>query len=330
MDLIFPTFNYTSGQFVRFKMSNNYPGQYKKAFEEFIQFYAPDLVVTQAKKKRRLISKESRVCRFCKKAFPEVSFKNDAHVIPQFLGNKYLVHDIECDNCNLKFGRYETSFADSIGLFRTTDYMKGQRGVPKFKNDGLVAYSEKDEVGNEAIVIETNKLNKAEFDKENKTVKFSTVKNAFIPLHVMKSLFKIGYSLLNENELNEYQHIEKIINTSDLDNKLQDHCKVLKFTFENQQPHPIVISFRKKIEYKEKNIPSKIILLYFGRFMYEFILLNSTDNFMIKKGGQGNVMYIPPYWDEKQNPPTAKIIDFSSPEKKIEEESFVFTFNTND
>jgi hypothetical protein len=49
-------------------------------------------------------NKSERKCRFCGKSNPEVSFKKKAHLIPEFLGNKMLLSDFECDSCNYEFG----------------------------------------------------------------------------------------------------------------------------------------------------------------------------------------------------------------------------------
>ncbi len=327
MEWIFPTYNYTEKKFVNFRIENIYSGVYLAAFEEFIQFYAPDVVAPYATKYPPVKPRKKRVCRFCKKGFPDTLFRNNAHVIPQFLGNRYLIHNIECDACNLKFGVYETSFADSIGLLRTTDILEGHRNIPKFKNDGLVAYSEKDELGNHKILIEASDPKKAIYNEKEDSIIFRTKKTPYVPLHIMKVLFKIGYSLLGEDELVDYPHLEKIINTSDLDNKLQEYCKVLVFTFPNYFCNPFSITFKKREEFKDFRLPTKIVLVYFGRFMYEFVLLNSSDTFMIKKGETGRVLYTPPYWDINNGMPSQKIIDFSSPQVQYEEEEHLFTFD---
>lgn len=329
MEWIFPIYNYTEKQLANFRIQNIFSGVYLEAFEEFIQYYIPDVIAPYATKYPPLKPKNKRVCRFCKKGFPDVTFRKDAHVIPQFLGNRFLIHDIECDNCNLKFGVYETNFADSMGLLRTTDVFPGQRTIPKFKNDGLVAYSEKDELGNHKILIEASDPKKVIYNEGEDSILFRTNKTPYVPLYVMKALFKIGYSLLRESELIDYPHLEKIINTSELDNKLQDYCKVLVFSFPNYSCNPYAITYKKKEEFKDINLPTKVVLVYFGRFVYEFILLNSTDTFMIKKGETGRILYTPPYWDIKNGMPSQRIIDFSSPQVKREEEEHLFTFERN-
>ena len=48
---------------------------------------------------------EAQRCRFCGGYSPGVSFQQQAHAIPEALGNKTLFTSYECDNCNQKFGR---------------------------------------------------------------------------------------------------------------------------------------------------------------------------------------------------------------------------------
>ena len=47
---------------------------------------------------------QNRVCRFCGKRSPEVTFESEAHAIPEALGNKSIFSAYECDVCNHMFG----------------------------------------------------------------------------------------------------------------------------------------------------------------------------------------------------------------------------------
>ncbi|MFT6333913.1 MAG: histidinol phosphatase-like PHP family hydrolase [Halioglobus sp.] len=53
---------------------------------------------------------KARFCRFCKKSHPKVSFNDDAHNIPKSLGNRFLLSNHECDNCNKLFGKYDKTW----------------------------------------------------------------------------------------------------------------------------------------------------------------------------------------------------------------------------
>ena len=201
--------------------------------------------------------------------------------------------------------------------------MHGQRGIPKFKNDGLKVYSEKDESGKLNIFIESLNPHGAIYNEEDDTILIKTTKTPYVPVQIMKILFKIGYSFLSESELKDYLHVEKMLNTSMFDDKLTDYCKVLKLTFPNRVENPLVITYKKREEYNNYNIPTKIVLLYCGRFMFQYVLLNSTDKFMIEKGGEGKVFYCPPYWAGDLPAAQKVIVDFSNPKSTKEEESYL-------
>ena len=55
-------------------------------------------------------SSNNRVCRFCGKSMPEVSFKNVAHAVQDALGNKLLFCYEECDDCNHNLAPVENEF----------------------------------------------------------------------------------------------------------------------------------------------------------------------------------------------------------------------------
>src|SRR5258708_3564260 len=65
---------------------------------------------------------------------PTVTFKSDAHTIPQLTGNRNLVSDFECDSCNSHFSVYESHLSAFLGLSKTLTTLKGQSGIPKYKS----------------------------------------------------------------------------------------------------------------------------------------------------------------------------------------------------
>jgi len=45
------------------------------------------------------------ICALCGRSAPDTSFRTDAHVVPELLGNRNLLTKEECDECNSRFGR---------------------------------------------------------------------------------------------------------------------------------------------------------------------------------------------------------------------------------
>lgn len=85
-------------------------------------------------KKVYLGDRKKRKCRFCGKPSGDTTFKMLAHALPEFIGNRTLISNDECDICNERFSRtIEDHFAKYLGLSRTLNQIRGKKGVPSFK-----------------------------------------------------------------------------------------------------------------------------------------------------------------------------------------------------
>src|ERR1700693_159153 len=83
-----------------------------------------------------LRSSQSRVCRFCSSSAPNVTFKNEAHAIPECLGNRSLTTEYECDDCNQFFGvGIENDFGNWSKAQRALSGVRGKKGVPTLKEE---------------------------------------------------------------------------------------------------------------------------------------------------------------------------------------------------
>jgi hypothetical protein len=79
--------------------------------------------------------KAARRCRFCRRGEPEVTFKNDAHAVPEFLGNRSILSLNECDACNAFFAtEYEDHLSKWSLLARSVSQVRGKKKKPTFKN----------------------------------------------------------------------------------------------------------------------------------------------------------------------------------------------------
>lgn len=324
----YQVYNYTERRASIFSIENPFRGAMGEAFEQFLEYYSPDLIAFAPAQKLKLTKPTERICRFCYRQHPDTTFKKQAHVLPQLIGNRYLVHDCECDICNMLFGTYEDSFSKYLGMMRTADVIRGQNGVPTFKStDGqLTMRLTKVEDGVNYIDILDYRAGQNSMDENS--IKLTGIKQPYIPLHVMKSLYKIGYSLLSASELPDYEPILKIVTGTQFDNKLKNIAEVAKFTLPITAQTPYVVTYRKKPEHAGLHIPTKVVTLSFGRYCYQFFLLNSNDYFMFKAGEECKFMQIPPYFNGDQSKLIGERIDFSSPEKRIgEEHSAILTFD---
>ena len=117
---------------------------FQEALTTFTSLYEIDNIIFHPERKPALREKSQRKCRFCGKSVPQVTFKNVAHLMPEFMGNNNIISDFECDSCNTLFGRYGSDLANFIGLSRTLSFSKGKEGIPKYKSPDKNLIIEKD------------------------------------------------------------------------------------------------------------------------------------------------------------------------------------------
>lgn len=153
-------------------------------------------------------SKEHRVCRFCGKTRPEVTFRKDAHVIPQALGNRSILSYYECDVCNESFGNgIENDLGNWSKPIRTMLRISGQNGVPTSKKPGQDP-GWRVEGGPESLEITAYEEDPIfEVDEELKKVKVTLTRDPYTPVGVLKAFVRIGLTLMPESELAAFPDI---------------------------------------------------------------------------------------------------------------------------
>ena len=83
--------------------------------------------------------KDNRVCRFCNKTMPEVTFKNKSHTISHALGNICFITNDECDSCNKKFGlSIEQDFFHYVEMFNSLAHNNFRLGGIDFSKEMTV------------------------------------------------------------------------------------------------------------------------------------------------------------------------------------------------
>ena len=94
-------------------------------------------------------------CAFCLKSDPYVSFENRPHVIPEFLGNKHLLHYDECDQCNSEFGNtIERELSEYLRPRRVFSKIKGKKRkyISSYSKNGKKEFEFSKEEGSYIIV----------------------------------------------------------------------------------------------------------------------------------------------------------------------------------
>jgi HNH endonuclease len=150
--------------------------------------------------------KENRRCRFCGKGKPAVSFRAEAHAIPECVGNKSLFTYHECDFCNQAFGQgCENDFENWSSPMRTMARICGKVGVPTIKHDPageLRIDSHPD--GLRISVDEAEGF--LDNDPATKTLTFHLRRGPYRPAMVVKAMIKMALSVMPEEEMCNFQH----------------------------------------------------------------------------------------------------------------------------
>ena len=148
---------------------------------------------------------EGRICRFCGLGKPQVTFRKVAHAVPEFLGNKSLVSQNECDACNEKLAdEYEDHLSKWFGPMRTVSQIRGKGGVPTYKNKDIRI--EMGEKGLEIGIVAEELESSLKFDGPfTFKIPVPTPAQAHVPLRAAKALLKVACSICPPELLSECQ-----------------------------------------------------------------------------------------------------------------------------
>lgn len=145
-------------------------------------------------------SKENRICRFCKKAQPETTFKKEAHAISEALGNKGIILNEECDKCNEYFSKIEQDIIKLHNFERALFKIPNKNNkIPKiqFKN-GKMYYDEETKL---SIFVKNDFLK----DKNNPPSNIYLNNDNYIPQNAYKALCKFALSVIDDKYLDYFR-----------------------------------------------------------------------------------------------------------------------------
>lgn len=240
------------------------------------------------------IPKTERICRFCQKKSPDVSFKNEPHIVPELLGKNFGVSDFECDNCNQHFSRYETDFADFLGLVRSFYFTQGKGNIPTFKSPGesLVARMETLQGGKKALGISDNNKGAITINTKTGETTIAYLKNSYTPINVFKSLIKIALTVLPENEFRFYREINHFISDEENHEYYAQFAQILSYTTTERREHPSCYIFQRKRTIND--VPKHVFMLYFENFIYQVFIPRYAFDEPLYRLGKFTSYYCPP------------------------------------
>jgi hypothetical protein len=267
-------------------------------------------------------NRENKKCRFCKKQEPEITFNSIAHAIPEFVNNHKLISYYECDSCNSKFARtIETHMGDYMNVYHTLSQVRGKRGVPSYSKGG-----EKSRIDYtpEGLKIDSHEGERENFviDKKNKTITIKAIRATYIPIAIYKCLTKMALTIMEDEDLLDFQHSLDWINEEQHDKsnfKISGLKCIFSFT-----PGPLPHDFTTCILFKRKDnhtddVPYMQFLLAYGNYTFQIYLP------MSKKDVENGIITMTPIptpfdFENEYGKPKYTVLDFTSKEKVKNEE----------
>lgn len=142
-----------------------------------------------------------RECRYCHRAYPNVTFKKKGHTISEGIGNDILITYDECDECNDRFGRIiEQNFINYLDILRLILGIDGKKGLTKSKGND---YEMVRNAGNNLAVNIYNVDDQdadCHPDPEDIRLRLHSYQK-MRPQNIYKCLVKYAVGTLDENEL---------------------------------------------------------------------------------------------------------------------------------
>ncbi|RUL65788.1 HNH endonuclease [Dyella dinghuensis] len=226
----------------------------------------------------RLGEKDVRVCRFCSKMKPEVSFSKKAHVVPQSLGNRGLISYYECDTCNEIFGGgIENDLGNWTKPARTMLRVHGQNGIPKLVGKGQSGWRiEGGAKGGLAISAHQDHMPHT-VDEEKKAITFDLPRDPYTPAAVMKAFVRIGLTMMPAPELANFDDLMQWIKNPDHSVRTIGGSTIYQTMHPGPLPNDQVQASLLRRAKEEAPFPYMFLVLSFANQAYQ-IPLTSRDH----------------------------------------------------
>jgi hypothetical protein len=223
-----------------------------------------------------------KVCRFCKKSYPDVTFNNVPHIVPELFGKNKTSSNFECDKCNSSFQKFESDTSTMVQHYLTINRIKTKNGIPNFqsiKSNGKRSTTLKGSSNELNINFDTN-LSDFEYDYENNTLTINLRTRKFSPFSVYKVFLKMGIALLAESELEENIHYLDLLNSNEPVNNGMQFWTTFRYMLKTKYHLiPKVNLYKaKSIIIDNKELPEYTILINFANIIYQFFLPISSKN----------------------------------------------------
>ncbi|MDH5786176.1 MAG: HNH endonuclease [Chromatiales bacterium] len=291
------------------------PEEQLKYFDESYRIIAKH-VLLNIEDKVYIGSATDRKCRYCKQQRPDVSFKLKAHAVPEFIGNKSLIANDECDECNERFSRVvEDHFGKYLGALRTIAQIQGKKGVPTYKGRDGKSRVSMEETGLHMTGYEEDPI--YELDLENKKITITAHRQPYSPMGVFKCLVKMAIAIAPEEELDDLDHLIQWIRKEEHTFESFPYSPLIALQQFTPGPMPYrgVSLFLLKRKTDSIDVPLMQFAVAFGNTMYQIVLpMPKQDQHLLNKPISLVFFPIPFKEDFQYGRTTRKELDFSSSE----------------
>lgn len=279
------------------------PIPYIERANTFFQSYELERVIACPDfKNYSLKAKPYRICRFCGNTGLQTSFKKDAHIFPEFLGNRYLISDFECDKCNELISKYENDLANFIGPLRFLQGISGKQSSSRFTSpDKNTRIQKTTFLGlNDVVRVSREDYLDNTFDVDHAsgrtTMRF--IKHTYTPLKVYKAFLKMALCCIEEADTPNYKFAIQSLMTVSEDRHLKQFANILAYyrPITISYPRPIGVVYKKKNTQKE--ILSHVFVLHFLNLTYQMVLPFNINDFNLFDGRDISLIYPPPIYAE--------------------------------
>lgn len=299
--------------------------QFKKFYDNYKMLF-DNLIILEGEQKI-YIGSDDKKCRFCGKSYPDVTFKNVSHAIPECMGNKQIICKEECDNCNKFFSEKLENHLDKITMcYRSINFIKGKSKIPSYK-------VKNDEAQRLDAQLENNKLyykirskednGFASLDIINKTLCAELELQPHVPSMAYKALVKMALSVMPKDELENFKFSTKWLFSQENKNIVNPLIVLRTFV-------PGVNVFKKTLVFllKKKSLndryPNCIFVIAFGNIMYQIMV--PTDNECLQQKSQKRILrFISPFetgWF--LGDPKVEVLDWSSSDIIKEKKEIIY------
>lgn len=185
-------------------------------------------------------NKTKRVCRFCGKSQPDTTFRNVAHSISEAFGNKNIITNDECDECNCLFDEnIERDIINYLSLFRPFFGIKGKSGTPIIKGCNFTLSNEDDKF----VIVFKGDVETGEREGPPKLLKLETYEKVSLQ-SIYKALCKFALSVIDYTQIEHFQDTIKWLKSSNAPCELPQMALLRTYNFFKRYPE-IILYIRK-------------------------------------------------------------------------------------